>query len=48
MSNDVERGCNMQNSSDFLHSLMQDHDVVDLADQDDLSYFVTQGTVLHW
>lgn len=48
MSFNVEGGCNMQNSSNFLNSLTQDHDVVDLADQDDLGYFITAGTIFHW
>lgn len=33
---------------DSINSLIQNDAVIDLADQDDLGYFVTGGTILHW
>lgn len=34
--------------SNLINSLIQDEVVVDLANQDDLGYFVTEGTIVHW
>lgn len=39
----------MQNSeNDLLNAFDADDQLVELADQDDLGYFVTAGTIFHW
>lgn len=32
----------------FVDSLIQENVVVDLADQDDLGFFVTENVILNW
>lgn len=36
------------NTNHVINSLIQENTVVDLADQDDLGYLITEGTVIHW
>ena len=39
---------NMSADSTIMKQLMVAEEIVDLGDQDDLGYFVTAGTILHW
>ncbi len=34
--------------SNIMKSLMTAEAVIDLNDQDDLGYFITAGTIIHW